>query len=954
MEYFISDDDDFKNEIIDEITSRSQGNFLWATLVLNRIVHCLRPEDIRTALRATPDGMDKLYDRMAESITGLGRPADKELCRILLSWAVYSRRPVSIHELKGPYKSQLHSIIDLKHTVDQVCGQFVSVDQKENIVLVHQTARDYLRTTDSLPFSLNPEGSHDEMLCLCLQSLCDTSLRGKIRQRKTTPFIDYASSSWAFHLDQCSVESDAVLNTLSHFFSDIYPMLWIQLLSINGNLSLLVSVSSSIAKYARSRRRADAIKPPTLWRIEDLALLETWATDFLKITAKYGSHLTDDPESIFNCIPPFSPQSSAIFQTYSNKTANAISVTGVSNIDWDDCLARVAISSDKARHVAVSPEYLAVANDSPLGRIQLWDTVIFQEYKMLVAEQPICAIAFSQSGSLLACYGLDTTYVWKVSDGTIVAKVPNPLREKAIALKFAPREGRIIIATDLRRVYQLVLDDTSTGWCGFDSSLLEESSLPEGTFINSPSSVSLNVDCSQLAVAYRGFPLAVWGLDPPELIARCRRRHKQGQTMNTTWTGVNRVAWHPFTGHVLGIYRDGNIFKWGPMDDSHEEVKQELDATPSEIGCSPNGQVFATSDVKGTVKIYDYAHMVLIYRLTSEDLITAITFSPDSGRFFDIRGASCNVWEPNCLVRLVDKSLGGSEKSESVTTSDMEWGRKGSIASEVDDVQSMTTMSLAASEAHSESRAPITAVSTCRENQRLVAYSNNEGTVVVKDLTRDCAFEVSRSPFGMGVGQVALSHDGKRLAYSMLNGRVTVKDLDLNSPVPRERTKIVYSEKTSIQRGIIRQLLFQVGGNLLLVAGTERIHILDMPGGNIIASLDSSDFQGIRHEMWSVIPNDPERLLASSSEGARGYSWQNLQPPDIPKIIHDDANASQEVQQQTVIEALQPSFHPRMSLALTSTEKMGSKKFSFTVFQQAMGRSRPNGDTFVTEMTIPT
>lgn len=95
-------------------------------------------------------------------------------------------------------------------------------------------------------------------------------------------------------------------------------------------------------------------------------------------------------------------------------------------------------------------------------------------------------------------------------------------------------------------------------------------------FINSPSSVDFNSDCTELAVAYRGFPLAIWNLDPPELIARCRRKEKQRQTTNNTWTGVNRVVWHPFNGKVLGIYLDGNIFKWGPMDDTYGEVKEEV------------------------------------------------------------------------------------------------------------------------------------------------------------------------------------------------------------------------------------------------------------------------------------------------------------------------------------------------------------------------------------------
>jgi hypothetical protein len=204
----------------------------------------------------------------------------------------------------------------------------------------------------------------------------------------------------------------------------------------------------------------------------------------------------------------------------------------------------------------------------------------------------------------------------------------------------------------------------------------------------------------------------------------------------------------------------------------------------------------------------------------------------------------------------------------------------------------------------------------------------------------------------MGVGQVVLSQDGKRLGYSMLNGRVTVKDINLESTVPRERTKVVYSEKKSIHRGVIRQLLFQVGGNLLLVAGTERIQILSLPSGETVATLEASDFQIMRHGMWAVHPNDPARLLAFSNDGVRGYGWENLQLPDIPAIIQADDDPSLKVQ-HPAIESLQPSFHPRMSLALTSTEKMGSKCFKFLVFEKAAGNSTSSTDIAVKEVTVP-
>lgn len=43
-----------------------------------------------------------------------------------------------------------------------------------------------------------------------------------------------------------------------------------------------------------------------------------------------------------------------------------------------------------------------------------------------------------------------------------------------------------------------------------------------------------------------------------------------------------------------------------------------LDATPSDLLCSPIGLLFATSDIRVTIKTYDFAQMTPIYELTSD------------------------------------------------------------------------------------------------------------------------------------------------------------------------------------------------------------------------------------------------------------------------------------------------------------------------------------------------
>lgn len=908
----------FKEEIIEQITSRSEGNFLWASLVLERIADCFRHEDVRRVLQTTPDGMDNLYERMIETVANLDSELDIGLSRIILSWAMYAVRPISIDELRNAYSHEFRSIIaDLKYTFTQICGQLVVVDSNNRILLVHQTAREYLRASSTLPFPVDTTGVNEELLARCLDALSDATLRPRIRKNRAPPFLDYAALFWSTHMERSSVESDGALQMLIKFFSDASPLAWIQYLAHTRRLSVLVSVSASLNLYVRRRRRADLIKPPMLHRLPELAILETWAADLLKVAGKFGTHLVQDPESIFKYVPSLSPRSSMLHQYYADKFASRISVLGLANAEWDDCLARIS-NFDGALKIAVSAQYLAVASDSPRGKIRLWNSDIFSDYLTLEVEEPICLISFNSTGSLLACYGLDHTYVWNMSDGGLLVRVSNAYQERAMSLEFGPESSYLIIATTFRRVYRLELEGEDPAWLALSSSLLEETSIPDGAFVNSPSSVAFNRDCTQIAVAYKGFPLAVWNVEPPEMISRCGKKRKQarGRTANATWTGVNRVVWHPFNGQVIGLYRDGYIFKWGPMDDTHDEVKQELDATPSEICCSPDGAVFATSDVKGTVKIYDFSQMVLIYRISSDDIINTIAFSPDSRRFFDLRGSYCNVWEPNCLTR-----LGESPHDDNASVMSSEFREDASILmSDPEETQS-TVMSLATSEAQADSSPAITAVEVSPANS-LAFYAKDNGTVELYDMATDQTHEVAQSFLDLGIGQLSVSPKGMCVAYVHMNNRLTATVVKLSTKSGKLLTKVVVSEQEDSGRGVVRQILWNTS-NWLLIVGSLKLQVLDAAnGGSLISEANSTpDSSNVSPARWIAHPTRPEVLLAFTVNCVQAFLWTDLRHPVFTikiDLLHGEGQSLPDTK-SAVIEQIIPSERSNLHLLVVSS-----------------------------------
>lgn len=914
IDYLLSGDE-FKAEVVREITARSQGNFLWASLVTTHVLKCRREDQVKQVLDTTPDGMERLYDRMTDAITGLDDTKDKALAKILLTWAMYAKTPITVEELSEVHATELKSIMDLGHAISHVCGQFVVVNPQGRVTLVHHSAREYLGKTRRCPFSLQPQDGHEELFGKCIVTLCDKGLRRKINTLKVPQFLPYASTSWSDHLEGCSPSSDRILDALVRFFSGPYPLAWIQYLAMSSRLSELFGASRKLTAYVRKRKKVDADTSPLLHRLTDLSLLETWAVDMMKLPAKFGRHLSDDPSLIYKCIPALSPTSTVIHQKFAENPAAALSVIGLSNEDWDDCLARVSGSVGRALRLAASPLFLAVASDAPRGTITTWDTDLFSERKTFCLNEHIWCLDFSKSGSHLACYALSQTHVWRTTDWSLELSVDNPRQERAIEFKF-DESDTLVMVSEQRRVYKLFTQRAQTpSWEQLDHGLLEEPGVPEGTFLSTPSCVAFNNDCTQIAVAYRLFPVSIWSIDPPEMMARLRRKPGPGRGAAKSYTGDHKVVWHPSGTHVVGI--NGQIFKWSPVDDTYEEVKGETGVIPHGLLCSPNGQVFITMDVGGSIRIYDFSSMSLLYKLTSEDRINQICFSPDNIRFYDLRGSYCNIWEPNCLIRLADAA---SEQQISDTDS-----AEDSFWSDTEDTHS-TSISFPVSEGHVDSKPAITAFEPGRRSHEPIAHANEDGSIHVYDTLGKRKHELCKTMFKMTVEHLVWNPKHDQLAYSLASGAVTVFSVTIDAVA---RTSVlaekIYSEKRSpTDRGRTSQLLFDPTGTRLLTYGTKKCHVLSLPDGAVLAEHSVQDGGSAK---WLQHPFDPDRLLRFTEQTITVFNWKDLeQETSLPLNLPNPDGAS-----PPTIDAILDSHDTRVLLLRTVAIRLNRPRYSFVI-----------------------
>lgn len=120
---------------------------------------------------------------------------------------------------------------------------------------------------------------------------------------------------------------------------------------------------------------------------------------------------------------------------------------------------------------------------------------------------------------------------------------------------------------------------------------------------------------------------------------------------------------NPNIGLLAASYLDGELVLLDPFNDQDLE---SFRADCHTLAASPDGRLLAGGAGFGTIQIYEFDTLRLLYRVKSSNFyIKQLAFSRDNLHFCDIRGSQCNVWEPAVLLR----DSVGDDISEATSTS---------------------------------------------------------------------------------------------------------------------------------------------------------------------------------------------------------------------------------------------------------------------------------------------
>jgi hypothetical protein len=799
--------------------------------------------------------MEALYDPMASLIAQNSNAGEKSLTTAILQCVTCSLRVLTVAELSQALNEDTSKILDFQRSIVNLCGGFVVIDNGGNVAMIHQTAREYLLDGRSdRPFHVEGDAANAQMFLSCMRSLMVVGLRAKIQRHQQPDFLDYAATCWSKHLVATPIDYTPAVEVLNKFLNGPWVLTWIHYLSSTKQLRVLVQVSKHLSRHfaRQGEYHATQIEQDSTQLVKQ-GLLEGWAVDLVRIVGKFGTILRRNPESIYKLVPPFCPQNSSIYQIFGNAEAKSLSVSGFSSDNWDDSLARISLGfgTFTSSITAAGGQIAILASSGSVTSVFIYDSSSFEEVPVSPIKhgERVYRMELNSTGTLLATYGYRKTKVWEVSTGLCKMSVENLENgPRPLAMLFANNNTKLLVGTDDRCVRSLVLTEECPAWQTVAE--LEEEEI-EGHFLNSSSYMALSRDGSLIAVAYRGHPLSAWEIEGPIHIGHCWRKREE-----VTCGQVIDAVWNPHYPEVLGLYIEGVLFRWRPYDGEREEIA----AGASQLTISRDGNLIATGDVRGTVKIYTTADLGLLYQLASEDTVFGLAFSPDLHRVYDIRGYYGNAWEPNALMKFVEqrgKGLDTGSETESLAQSSTK-----SIMPRSGRIDSVTV--LAAS--------PV---------GRLYSYGTDKGTVLLYDTRcRKLTYLYTAKNF-LSIEHMSWSDDGRYLCFSDSGKRVIIMSVKVpnsaggrSSDPPVVETEAEILVKMQSANVTISQLLFHPDSSQLAVYSSSTIQTISLSSFTVANSVALRTAVECK---WITHPHDIGLMMGVAPSSIQVLDWDLIE-----------------------------------------------------------------------------
>ncbi|KAL2859901.1 WD40-repeat-containing domain protein [Aspergillus lucknowensis] len=610
----------------------AQGTFLWVALVCKRLREAKAwkfRSQFNALLEEFPPGLKPLYERMLRQMQEL---EEFELCCQILSLASYTFRPLHLAELAAlsDLPKELHDDLESLYELVALCGSFLVV-RDDRVHLVHQSAREYLRTAQASSL-LADFTAHDMKIASQSLSIMKAGLERHVSgirtirasveaQRNVTKdqvpvSIQYPCCYWIVHLTAALEAAEGLWeDDESYTFLTQYMLHWLEALAAMNQLSRGVSMLSGLADC--------------LANSEHHQKLVDYLNDARRFLLRFRSIIETAPTEIYNSALIFSPSNSLIRKQFIHEIPPFLHPHKLPAVesDWTANIFTLEGHQEPVSMVTFSPNGNIIASGSIDGEVRTWDAA---------TGGALLAINGHSEGVSAGIFGLDGA--WLVSgadDGSIY------IWDTATGAALHTLRGH----TD--RISQLVL--SSTGLALASASWDEQVRLWDPTtgslvralvgHAESVDALAFSQDGSWLASGSQDGVIILWNALSGEKI----------WTMNGHSSWVHSLTFsHDRREYLVSGSADGSVKVWIPTSGAvHHVLDGHVDDVRL-VRSSPDGSWIASASDDGTILIWDPEFGRLLHCLRGHsDIIYALQVS-NEGRWLasGSRDTSICIWDP--------------------------------------------------------------------------------------------------------------------------------------------------------------------------------------------------------------------------------------------------------------------------------------------------------------------
>ncbi|CAD6587074.1 MAG: hypothetical protein ASARMPRED_002985 [Alectoria sarmentosa] len=834
-------------DVASKILEKSAGCFLWVSLILQelRLVHT--SNEIRQVLEEVPSDMNALYSRILDSMSK-APPYGKVLARAILTWVVCCSRPLTTSELYQALQIDIKDKIDnIKASIESRCGQLVYVDAQSRVQMVHQTARDFLLQASGFSeFGVEEVPGHRRVFMTCLEYLSGNEMRSPKRRkfnlssiaRERGPFVNYACNEFFEHVVHLSSQDDEAFAVLTKLLSSTNILSCIEYIAQYSDLSRLIQAGKAFKKFLQ--RRLKHSTPVG----QEFVLLDCWATDLIRLVAKFGKDIKASPSSIYHLIPPFCPPETAPRKHFAGSTRGIV-VLGLSATTWDDCLSTIVDSQEKFTALACSDKSFAIGMSS--GKVVIYDETTCQQSQALDHEEPVKILYFGRRIDILISAGPRKVRIWDIGSWEQVWEFKTPQPCVSLALI---EENQLLLGA--LRNNDLAIWDLAEGTLRDTADWALHLEGPQFEAYRRPVlAASFCLESCLLAVVYRGQDILLWDLDRDELHDTFSKAGSSSLIANVDRsagvTGGLVFSATPNETLLAAAYSDGDLVLFDILEGT---VREKTLVNAQTLACSPDGRTLASGDSSGTIQLFDFENLRLLYRIISDEYcISKLAFTGDSHRLLDIRGSECRVWDPMVLVR--------QDRDE--------------------EISGTVSVSTAPQEVNLESTGEIVLITSmvCHPDSGVFFCGKEDGSVYLYE-TKSGRQTHKLFSHAKGVSILSLFFDVESNALSSTDsGRVKVHILKQGQE-GWEAIDTLFEHRVYDEATTVKQVLTKRGAtHVLICTGRSDTlwYISSKETSTVIETISWEERGAFR---WATHPLNDDQLILISDNIAHLYEWKSL------------------------------------------------------------------------------